>query len=232
MSAGPGEVSRPLDSGREELTWVEADAYVRASGVGDTVVVLSVTTRNGRFAPTLYRDHLISTEGTSIEVTLGRTTFGDLPGRPVGVAGALGARRYGYSEIYYFGNPGYYQTFAYSINDAGYVPRWGVVELLSQRGGVNLGQTEKGSPLDETAVEAYLADPLVERARRESVVNTLTVTAPMASLDAGPPGWLGADLDIVRTFPDKGLRRRLRDRPSEMARRIRRRRRVRTERSG
>jgi hypothetical protein len=55
------------DSGRQEMTWVEWDAYVQASAVGDTVVALSMTTRNGRFAPTLYRDHVISTEGTSIE---------------------------------------------------------------------------------------------------------------------------------------------------------------------
>ena len=36
---------------------------------------------------------------------------------------------------------------------------FGVVELLIRVGGLNLGQTQKGSPLDEAAVEAYLEDP-------------------------------------------------------------------------
>src|SRR3989442_551768 len=44
------------DSGRQDMSWVERDAYVQASAVGETVVVMSVTTRNGRFAPRLYRE--------------------------------------------------------------------------------------------------------------------------------------------------------------------------------
>lgn len=44
--------------------------------------------------------------------------FADL-GRPDRAAGWVGAHSWHYFETYYFGNPGNYQTFVYSINDAG-----------------------------------------------------------------------------------------------------------------
>lgn len=207
----------------QHLTWVEPDAYAQAFASDGTVVTFSVTTRNRQFAPRLFRRRTISTGGDSLEVRLGRTRFGELSAKPVGIAGSVGARRFGYSEIYYFGNPGHYQTFAYSINDAGFHPKstTSIVRVLVKRGGLSIGQTQGGTPLDEAAVEAYLREPEVDQARRESIFNTLTVSAPMAGLDAGN-GWLGADLDLVRTAPDFGYSPRLTNLLRSLARQLRR----------
>jgi hypothetical protein len=38
------------------------------------------------------------------------------------IRGDVGARRWGYSEYYYFGNPGAYYTYGYALSDAGWFP--------------------------------------------------------------------------------------------------------------
>lgn len=107
---------------REDLVWVHPDAFIRAVAEEGTVVVYAITTRTKRFAPTFMRAHTVSQDGQRLEVQLGRSRFSDLPYLPDRIVGAVGARRWGYSEFRYFGNPGGYQTYAYALNQAGWFP--------------------------------------------------------------------------------------------------------------
>lgn len=117
-----------------EAVWIDRYFYVHAIADPDeTVHAYSVTTRNRRFHPTFRPPG-----GTAVEpswlmrrllrreyrfkpnpaVTLGTTRFAEL-GPPQQAASWVGAHNAHYFEAYYFGNPGYYQHFVFSINDAG-----------------------------------------------------------------------------------------------------------------
>jgi hypothetical protein len=113
---------RSVESGSEDMVWVHPDALVRAVADDGVVMVYAVTTRSRRFTPTFMRKHRISADDDTLEVKLGRTQFGELPHGPGLVYGDTAARRQGYAEVYYFGNPGGYQTYVYALGDAGWVP--------------------------------------------------------------------------------------------------------------
>src|SRR6266540_1446330 len=107
-----------------EHVFVLRDAYVQTvTDLNNKVLYFSITTRTPRFHPTL--------EHYAHEVTLGHTTFEQLGyEQPDGVLASLGARRFSYSEAYYFGNPGGYNTFVYSMNDAGYTSGEGLIQKI------------------------------------------------------------------------------------------------------
>lgn len=117
-----------------ECVWIDRDFYVHAIADEDhTVHAYSVTTRSRRFRPALSIPGGSAYErrwplsriarfawGTRANprVTLGKTRFGDI--EPPGQSACwVGAHNYHYFEAHYFGNPGYYQHFVFSINDAG-----------------------------------------------------------------------------------------------------------------
>ena len=121
---------------------------------------------------------------------LGNASFSDVVGTvgPNGVSAWLSARRSGYSEHYYFGNPGGYQEFWVSANECG-AGRWKKPPPSEYRDG-----SYRSLP-DGTNEE-----PIPDRAAIPA--NTLTVLGPNAPGDARERLLkryvLGADMDVVR----------------------------------
>jgi hypothetical protein len=117
-----------------EVVWIDRDFYVHAVADEDeTIHAYSVTTRSRRFRPKLKppggsfveRSWLVRQLGFAEKfkaapaVKLGKTRFHDL-GRPDLAACWIGTHNFHYFEDFWGGNPGLYQHFVYSINDAGY----------------------------------------------------------------------------------------------------------------
>jgi hypothetical protein len=139
------EQGEPMKTPAEfkESIWIDRDFYVHALADADaTVQAYSVTTRSKRFHPRFqipggtaddpsWFDRLRGREfhfKPNPAVKLGKTRFAAL-GRPGQAAAWIGAHNWHYFEPYYFGNPGYYQNFVFSINDAGvgvapFSPEW------------------------------------------------------------------------------------------------------------
>lgn len=121
----------------------------------------------------------------NIDVDLGRDTFDAVEARTMGQYGWISARRWGYVEEYYFGNPGWYQTYWLSHNDAGcghMGPLDGGMELRT-------GHFDpKGGGLDKE-----LSAPL------GITINTLIVLAPHADAsEQRGSARMGVDADQVR----------------------------------
>jgi hypothetical protein len=117
-----------------EVVWIDRDFYVHAVADKDeTIHAYSVTTRSRRFHPKLKppggsfveRGWVLRQLGFAEKfkgapaVKLGKTRFQDL-GRPDLAAAWIGAHNLHYFEDFWGGNPGLYQHFVYSINDAGW----------------------------------------------------------------------------------------------------------------
>lgn len=116
-----------------ECIWIDRDFYVHAVADEDeTIHAYSVTTRSRRFRPTLRQPGGTWVERGRIarmfrrselkrmpKVKLGKTRFHEL-GRPEHAASWMGMHNLHYFEAYWGANPGLYQWFVYSINDAGY----------------------------------------------------------------------------------------------------------------
>lgn len=124
----------PVPTTFKEAVWIDRDFYVHAlaDAVDETVHAYSVTTRSKRFHPTFRSPGGYGREPNWLwrlfgkeyrfeanpAVKLGKTRFAGL-GRPQQAAAWIGAHNWHYFEPYYFGNPGNYQYFVYSVNDAG-----------------------------------------------------------------------------------------------------------------
>lgn len=194
----------------QDLVWVHPDAFVRAITERGTVKLCAITTRSRRFSPTLMKDHTISADGETLEIKLGRTTFGALPFGPTHIYGGTGARRWGYSEVFYFGNPGAYQRYVYSLSDAGWFPPASGELFAAVR---QVGTVAAGGPTDHTNALDELPPPVLEQ-RPTAVFNTFTMVAPVSELsDLEQVGVTpGADLDLVRLarLPQGNRKRSLR----------------------
>jgi len=143
----------------------------------EKVTAFSVTTRSESFNPILKLGPY-SLDSSELKITLGKSKFTDIDylGHEGKVFSSLGARRAWYVETYYFGNPGNYQTYSFSQNQAGFLndTKFEAVH--------NLGA--------ETS-----SDPRLQKFRKNNVVNTYTITEPLLvidSIDASP------DYDQVR----------------------------------
>ena len=123
---------RNMKGAYQEFVYDKKDCYVQAViGESNAILLLSVTARDSRFhPPTWVTRARWSPRPDPTDSRLGRFGFDEIasPDRPPdGVSGWCGARRYGYIESYYYGNPGNYQTFLLALNDAGHV--WGMDSL-------------------------------------------------------------------------------------------------------
>jgi len=152
-----------------------ADAIANADG---QVVMYSITTRSINFNPILK----VNEGGNpSLNVILGKTTFADLGLSSGKVRSGLGNRRAFYVEEYYLGNPGLYQTYGFSVNDAG--DPWHVEVDTPQL--LNAGITDTD-------------DPRLQVLRKKSIINTYTIAAfPTGEI---APMRLGVDQDQIRTM--------------------------------
>ncbi len=190
-----------------ESVWIDRDYYVHAfSDRDDAVAAFSVTTRNPKFRPTLRspgytleeRSWLLSTLGFRerrrplFEVTLGKTRFAalDEPGIGTKSSAWVGAHNLHYFEAHYYGNPGNYQWYVFSINDAGAMA-WAAPMVGT------LMPTEAPWDFDW----GFGDDPPYEEMsgwqefRHRARVNTYTVISPTLRVEDYPPR---TDL---RTYP-------------------------------
>jgi hypothetical protein len=106
-------VNHQADEEEVEYVFALPDAYVQAvTDAHGKVGLFAVTTRNKRFHPSL---NYHPGGAAEMQIRLGRTHFSDLADQPSGVRGWIGARRGGYAESYYYGNPGHYQTYIVAL---------------------------------------------------------------------------------------------------------------------
>ena len=155
-----------------------ADAIADADG---QVVMYSITTRSRDFNPIL---RVNEGGNPSLHVILGKTSFADLGLSSGKIRSGLGNRRAFYVEEYYLGNPGLYQTYGFSVNDAGYPP-----------------DVEVDTPQLLNAGITDTTDPKIQELRKESIINTYTIAAPFSmSMSEIAPMRLGVDQDQIRTM--------------------------------
>jgi hypothetical protein len=165
-----------------EYYFVQPLFYVQAvTDPGGRVDFFTVTTRSRSFAPELG----VSQGYPRLSLKLGRDSFSDVtPGSGRYVA-SLGARRFGYSEVHYLGNPGRYQTYILALNDGGYVRAREIGTFLQTLQSVTATKDAKDSAL--------------WRLRADAAVNTYGETAP--GFDFGSQlAPFGVDKDLVRVL--------------------------------
>ena len=175
----------------DEHIFVHDAFYVQAiTDRSGTVTLYSVTTRAQDFNPVLDIHH-----GTpTLKVTLGRDTFASVGTGPVSRGGYLGARRFHYWESHYLGNPGLYQTYIVSLNDAGYMGARG--DLVAAIGALSVLESEEGL----AAASAEEARELLGRFAAETVVNTYSVASDSFPSERLQCMRFGPDKDKVRVI--------------------------------
>jgi len=188
------------------------------SDENDAVVRFSVTVTDPRF-----RFQVAVLTGGQLQARLGHSRFSDVRSQlgPDGRSLWIGARRRGYSESYWFGNPGNYQRFVLSHNDAG---TGGFGFAIEQQG---VGWHQDGflkfaAPPREGLPEFDPAAPYAREFRETTTVNTLTVLGPHWD-PTGLDEPHGLDGDYVRVLvPDARERRQIHRRLRRMTRQVER----------
>lgn len=195
--------------------WIADLYFVQSISTTDgTVVGFSITTRSRRFHPTLTfpiqattREHLLERVtfgrrrfGRLATVELGRTRFEDvLSDREwtPAIRSATGARTWSYTEAYYLGNPGHYQSYAFtnsSVTAVGGFPD-------PVPGAVDFGDHPWTLPSDTDAPpERWLDHPpdWMREFRHNMPVTTVSVVSPMFDIEQWPT--FGPHEDEVRTI--------------------------------
>lgn len=197
-------VNRPF----VECFFVDRDFYVQTlSDDDETVLGFSVTTRSRRFAPVFpgrlslwerVRRNLPFRERYEplFRVKLGRTLFPatDSEWGPPGVKAWLGAHAYSYSEVRYFGNPGYYQTYVFSASSAS----GGQVGDLTAVIG---GSGDFHWPPEGAEPEDFAQNANLQRFRESTPITTFTVIGAHISAENYPAATYGPHGDEMRTIP-------------------------------
>lgn len=161
--------------------------------------------------------------GGQLQARLGHSRFSQVGSQldPDGHSLWIGARRRGYSESYWFGNPGNYQRYVLSHNDAG----TGEFSFAVEQQGIGWHQDGflKFDPAPREGLPEF--DPAAQYAmefRAMTTVNTLTVLGPHRDV-AGLDEPHGLDGDYVRVLaPDARERRQIRRRGRRMSRQVER----------
>lgn len=189
---GKRYIGDPSD-GRTARTYVLPDAFVRLICSDDSVVdAFSVTTRNRWFAPRLEIPWGGSRESKRI-IRLGRTRYSGLSRDClISACGWAGARHWGYHELHYLGNPGFYQTYILGSNDVsgvGWPPEGPELAAVTSASGD--GQIDLLAPTPEWLSFRRLAAP-----------NTFSVVGPHTDAE-GLAGAVGVEMDVLRVLPDE-----------------------------
>jgi hypothetical protein len=114
-----------------------------------------------------------------LKVRLGHSSFADIRAvaEPQGRNLRIGAHNREYAEAYWFGNPGNYQWFVLSHNDAGTGAFDFSIERM-RRGQVREGVLRFSDPPVE--LPPFEADaPYAQHFRSHTTINTLTVLGPL-----------------------------------------------------
>lgn len=176
-----------------EYVFVDPLFYVHAIAdeEDDAVREYSVTTRSRWFRPKVkwWTGHRYKT------IRLGKTSFSAFDEEPTRISPQVGARRFGYAETYYFGNPGMYQTYMLALNDAGPIKFDDLPDFAELFGFDGIAAEEMQG--EQAAI--FLKSHQGARFRESARPNTYGVVGPM--MEHVPTGWPGADLDVVRVLP-------------------------------
>jgi hypothetical protein len=207
-------VNRSCTTDEIEHLFVFRDAYVQAvTDRHGKVGRFAVTCRSRRFQPRL--NYHPGGYPDLVTVRLGHTRFAQLGHTPDGVHGWLGARRFGYVESYYFGNPGNYQHYVFALNDAGQdeSATGHIAGLFQSPGGNEIwlgllgGSSDVGVWLDQQSVRSF---------RLATAINTYAVVSAETAVRSfgDGTGWkspfgFGPDYDQVRTSPPVERRRHM-----------------------
>jgi len=198
-------------------TFIDRDYYVQTiSDDDETVLAFSVTTRSRRFHPVYqvhrppgiidrwrWRRRRGEPYRPLIKITLGKTTFADLdPADPDDFAGphfriSIGATNHSYSEMTYLGNPGSYQSFACTANDAARQGRFAFGIPVSEEA----HSEEWPDPSARTSQPEWHEMVHTQRFRRETVITTYTMIHSKLGLENYPLERFGPHENDVRLLP-------------------------------
>lgn len=197
-----GHVAGHTNREGHENLYINRYAFIQAlTDEDETVIAYSLTTRHRRFHPRyqtsggfkesrrtrLGKDREVFHPG--IDVRLGKTPFSAVRD-PGSARGWLGARRMGYIETHYLGNPGLYQSFVLGINDGGLDPNPESLVTLLHKSGFEF-VVEPGGAIQSV--------PGLAEFRRLGKPNTLTVIGPHLTPSSYPITY-GPDADSIRTL--------------------------------
>lgn len=116
LDSWPADATHPF--ARERRTYVLPDMVVQLHcNSNDVTEAFFVCTRHKRFAPKLEIPWGGNRKNKEI-VKLGRTRYAGISLDMIQSASAwAGARHWGYHEVHYLGNPGFYQSYVLASND-------------------------------------------------------------------------------------------------------------------
>jgi hypothetical protein len=198
------QVERPRDYW--ECIWIDPDWYVQAvANDEETVLAFSVTTRSSKFNPRFHSPSgyfekrwkaifgwALGRFTREFDLRLGRSTFAEAIDYLEEAKAYLGAHNWGYTEIHYGANPGLYQYFVLSVNDAG-VGAWGdEVRILFPDG--------PGDDLDWKGDPPYEEMPNLVAFRESAKINTFSIIGPTLSPEDYPVTF-GPHENLVRVIP-------------------------------
>jgi hypothetical protein len=166
-TALPEVAGKPADATELIFRTRHAWLQVLVRNAGAAVEAFSITVTDPRFK---YRTRHLTFE--QIDLRLGTSRFAVVRGPVDGWSSRRGARRFGYAESHWFGNPGCYQAFILSYNDAGtghFEPPEEPGPTVEHSGGRLRGEREYQP-------EAFIEIPdWLRPARAMTTVNTITV---------------------------------------------------------
>jgi hypothetical protein len=217
LVAGQEPQMRLVSRSFEVSTFIDRDYYVQTISDGDeTVLAFSVTTRSRRFQPVYqvqrppgllerwrWRRQWGDPYRPLVNIKLGRTTFADLdPHDPDQFSGphfriSIGAHNHAYSEMTYLGNPGGYQSFAWTASDAARQGRFAFGIPVAQEAGGD----EWPDPSSEAIQPEWHEMMQTQRFRRETVITTYTVIHSQLGLQNYPLERFGPHEHDVRLLP-------------------------------
>ncbi len=143
------------------------------------------------------------------KVILGKTKFSDIPIEPESAYAFQGVNRIYYDEEYWFGNPGYYQSYFIGLNDSGYISKYPILfDFIQSKPG-------PASYLD-------LSNQNLQIKRGDMIVNTFFVTSPSVkytheiinSIAIGP------NLSDVRVLPENLINTNTKQESIEMLKKL------------
>jgi hypothetical protein len=181
----------------KEYIFVNSLFYVQAiTDLNNKVLIFSVTTRSDDFNPKLSLGPFSINIKDPFVIELGKTKFYEIENkmnsRPLKIYSFIGANTFGYSESYYFGNPGFYQTYIFGENDASYFnkPLFSSGEsLLFPNSEFSLPSTilDDGENFYLLNIESAFASKEVDREtqlfRKNAIINTYSITEPLLQFD-------------------------------------------------
>lgn len=172
-----------------ESIFVNDDFYIQAyTDNNKSVLAYSVTTRKKSFNPEIKLGPYSSNEEVKI-IQLGKSKFIEI-GDPEKITSYNGAHNFYYSEEYYFGNPGNYQSYIFSLNESGYLD----IEYENDKNFYAPPYVDKYTDNDDIATNEE-----IKQFRNNAIINTYTITAPFVGINNLLDGLeFGPDYNQVR----------------------------------